>query len=179
MSDLTELGVIAIRDGVRTGQFSARDVADAFIVKVSKAKQLNAFLIKTPDHAIAAAKEADAARAAGEALKPLAGVPIGMKDLFCTKGVASTAASLILEGFTPPYESTVSQNLWDAGAGMLGKLNMDQFAMGSSNETSAFGNVLSPWRRSDGGNAPLAARRFIWGQRGGGVCAALPRCHRH
>jgi aspartyl-tRNA(Asn)/glutamyl-tRNA(Gln) amidotransferase subunit A len=79
-----------------------------------------------------------------------------MKDLFCTKGVTTTAASHILEGFTPTYESTVSQNLWDAGAGMLGKLNMDQFAMGSSNETSAFGNVISPWKRNDGGNAALA-----------------------
>ena len=156
MTDLTDLGVAAIRDGVREGSFSAREVADAFVAKVSKAKVLNAFLVETPDHAVAAADAADAARAAGETLKPLAGVPIGMKDLFCTKGVASTAASHILEGFVPPYESTVSGKLWDAGAGMLGKLNMDQFAMGSSNETSAFGNVISPWRRSDGGNAPLA-----------------------
>jgi len=156
MTDLTDLGVAAIRDGVRIGAFSAREVTDAFIVKVSRAKALNAFLVETPDHAIAAAKEADMARAAGEVLKPLAGVPIGMKDLFCTKGVASTAASHILEGFIPPYESTVSGKLWDAGAGMLGKLNMDQFAMGSSNETSAFGNVISPWRRAGGGNAPLA-----------------------
>ncbi|MEP7008482.1 MAG: Asp-tRNA(Asn)/Glu-tRNA(Gln) amidotransferase subunit GatA [Sphingomonas bacterium] len=156
MTDLTDLGVAAIRDGVREGSFSAREVADAFVAKVSKAKVLNAFLVETPDHAIAAADAADAARAAGETLKPLAGVPIGMKDLFCTKGVASTAASHILEGFVPPYESTVSGKLWEAGAGMLGKLNMDQFAMGSSNETSAFGNVISPWRRSDGSNAPLA-----------------------
>ncbi|MES1974696.1 MAG: Asp-tRNA(Asn)/Glu-tRNA(Gln) amidotransferase subunit GatA [Pseudomonadota bacterium] len=168
MTDLTDLGVAAIRDGVRTGSFSAREVADAFIVKVSKAKPLNAFLVETPDHAIAAAKAADDARAAGETLKPLAGVPIGMKDLFCTKGVASTAASHILEGFTPPYESTVSGKLWDAGAGMLGKLNMDQFAMGSSNETSYFGNVISPWRRSDGGNAPLAP-----GGSSGGSSAAI------
>ncbi|MEO6215822.1 MAG: Asp-tRNA(Asn)/Glu-tRNA(Gln) amidotransferase subunit GatA [Sphingomonas sp.] len=156
MTDLTDLGVAAIRDGVREGSFSAREVADAFVAKVSKAKVLNAFLVETPDHAVAAADAADAARAAGETLKPLAGVPIGMKDLFCTKGVASTAASHILEGFIPPYESTVSGKLWEAGAGMLGKLNMDQFAMGSSNETSAFGNVISPWRRSDGSNAPLA-----------------------
>ncbi|MDB5677826.1 Asp-tRNA(Asn)/Glu-tRNA(Gln) amidotransferase subunit GatA, partial [Sphingomonas bacterium] len=127
-----------------------------------------AFLVETPDHALAAAKAADDARAAGETLKPLAGVPIGMKDLFCTKGVASTAASHILEGFAPEYESTVSQNLWDAGAGMLGKLNMDQFAMGSSNETSYFGNVISPWRRSDGGNAPLAP-----GGSSGGSSAAI------
>ncbi len=156
MTDLTDLGIAGIRDGVRGGSFSARDVADAFIVKVSQAKALNAFLVETPEHAIAAATAADTARAAGETLKPLAGVPIGMKDLFCTKGVTTTAASHILEGFTPTYESTVSQNLWDAGAGMLGKLNMDQFAMGSSNETSAFGNVISPWKRNDGGNAALA-----------------------
>ena len=156
MTDLTDLGIAGIRDGVRDGSFSARDVADAFIVKVSQAKALNAFLVETPDHAIAAATAADTARAAGDTLKPLAGVPIGMKDLFCTKGVTTTAASHILEGFTPTYESTVSQNLWDAGAGMLGKLNMDQFAMGSSNETSAFGNVISPWKRNDGGNAALA-----------------------
>ena len=124
MTDLTDLGIAGIRDGVRDGSFSARDVADAFIVKVSQAKALNAFLVETPEHAIAAATAADTARAAGETLKPLAGVPIGMKDLFCTKGVTTTAASHILEGFTPTYESTVSQNLWDAGAGMLGKLNM-------------------------------------------------------
>ncbi|THG39970.1 Asp-tRNA(Asn)/Glu-tRNA(Gln) amidotransferase subunit GatA [Sphingomonas olei] len=156
MTDLTDLGIRDIRDGVRAGTFSARDVATAFNDAVSRAKPLNAFLVETPDHALAAADAADAARAAGEELKPLAGVPIGMKDLFCTKGVPTTAASHILEGFTPQYESTVSQNLWNAGAGMLGKLNMDQFAMGSSNETSAFGNVISPWRSNDGSTAPLA-----------------------
>ena len=156
MSDVTNLGIAGIRDGFRAGDFSAREVAEAFNAKVAAAKALNAFLVETPDHALASADAADKARAAGEAAKPLAGVPIGMKDLFCTKGVATTAASHILEGFVPPYESTISQKLWDAGAGMLGKLNMDQFAMGSSNETSAFGNVISPWRRSDGGNAALA-----------------------
>lgn len=147
MTDLTTLGIAAIRDGVRDGQFKAREVAEAFNAKVAGADALNAFLVKTPEHALAAADAADAARAAGETLKPLAGVPIGMKDLFATKGVATTAASKILAGFVPPYESTVSQNLWNAGAGMLGKLNLDQFAMGSSNETSAFGDVISPWRR--------------------------------
>ncbi|RUN77723.1 Asp-tRNA(Asn)/Glu-tRNA(Gln) amidotransferase subunit GatA [Sphingomonas sp. TF3] len=156
MTDLTDLGVAAIRDGVRDGSFSAREVAEGFIANVSAAAALNAFLVETPDHALAAADAADAARAAGETLKPLAGVPIGMKDLFCTNGVPTTAASRILEGFTPPYESTVSANLWNAGAGMLGKLNLDQFAMGSSNETSAFGNVISPWRRNNGDTAPLA-----------------------
>ncbi|MBZ6380517.1 Asp-tRNA(Asn)/Glu-tRNA(Gln) amidotransferase subunit GatA [Sphingomonas sanguinis] len=155
MTDLTTLGIAAIRDGVRDGQFKAREVAEAFNAKVAGARALNAFLVETPEHALAAADAADAARAAGETLKPLAGVPIGMKDLFATKGVATTAASKILEGFVPPYESTVSQNLWNAGAGMLGKLNLDQFAMGSSNETSAFGNVISPWRRPND-TAPLA-----------------------
>jgi len=155
MTELTDLGIAAIRDGVRDGDFSAREVAQAFIDRVAAAKALNAFLAETPDHALRAADAADAARASGD-LKPLSGVPIGMKDLFCTEGVATTAASGILAGFTPTYESTVSANLWAAGAGMLGKLNLDQFAMGSSNETSAFGNVISPWRRNDGGNAALA-----------------------
>ncbi len=156
MTNITDLGVKAIRDGVREGTFSAREVTEAFNANVAAGKQLNAFLVETPEHALAAADAADKARAAGEELAPMAGVPIGMKDLFCTEGVATTAASHILEGFTPQYESTVSANLWKAGAGMLGKLNMDQFAMGSSNETSAFGNVISPWRRNDGGNTDLA-----------------------
>jgi aspartyl-tRNA(Asn)/glutamyl-tRNA(Gln) amidotransferase subunit A len=167
VSNLTDLGVAAIRDGVRDGEFSARDVADAFIDVVAAGKPLNAFLVETPDHAIAAAKVADDARAAGETLKPLAGVPIGMKDLFCTQGVETTAASGILKGFVPQYESTVSGNLWNAGAGMLGKLNLDQFAMGSSNETSAFGNVISPWRRP-GDTAPMAP-----GGSSGGSSAAI------
>jgi aspartyl-tRNA(Asn)/glutamyl-tRNA(Gln) amidotransferase subunit A len=167
MSDVTDLGIAALRDGVRDGAFSAREVAEAFVAKVSAAKLLNAFLVETPDHALAAADAADADRAAGT-LRPLSGVPIGMKDLFCTAGVPATAASHILEGFTPPYESTVSGKLWAAGAGMLGKLNMDQFAMGSSNETSAFGNVISPWRRSDGGNASLTP-----GGSSGGSSAAI------
>ena len=155
MTDLTNLTVAQIRDGHRAGDFSAVEVAEAFSANVAGAKALNAFIVETPEHALAAAKAADADRAGGM-LKPLSGVPIGMKDLFCTNGVQTTAASHMLEGFIPRYESTVSQKLWDAGAGMLGKLNLDQFAMGSSNETSYFGNVISPWRRKDGGNAALA-----------------------
>ncbi|KTE17029.1 Asp-tRNA(Asn)/Glu-tRNA(Gln) amidotransferase subunit GatA [Sphingopyxis sp. H115] len=155
MTELTNLTVAQIRDGHRAGDFSAVEVAEAFNANVAGAKALNAFIVETPEHAIAAAKAADADRAAGT-LKPLSGVPIGMKDLFCTNGVQTTAASHMLEGFVPRYESTVSQKLWDAGCGMLGKLNLDQFAMGSSNETSYFGNVISPWRRKDGGNAALA-----------------------
>ena len=155
MTDLTNLTVAQIRDGHRAGDFSAVEVAEAFSANVAGAKALNAFIVETPEHALAAAKQADADREGGT-LKPLSGVPIGMKDLFCTNGVQTTAASHMLEGFVPRYESTVSQKLWDAGAGMLGKLNLDQFAMGSSNETSYFGNVISPWKRKDGGNAALA-----------------------
>ncbi|MBB6123473.1 Asp-tRNA(Asn)/Glu-tRNA(Gln) amidotransferase subunit GatA [Sphingobium subterraneum] len=149
MTDLTNLTVAEIRDGFRDGEFSAREVTEAFSANIAAAKTLNAFIVETPDAALAAADAADAARASG-ALKPLSGVPIGMKDLFCTQGTQTTAASHILEGFVPQYESTVSAKLWSAGAGMLGKLNMDQFAMGSSNETSAFGNVVSPWKAADG-----------------------------
>ena len=167
MTDLTNLTVAEIRDGHRAGDFSAVEVAEAFNANVAAAKALNAFIVETPEQALGAAKQADADRAAGT-LKPLSGVPIGMKDLFATKGVQTTAASHMLEGFVPRYESTVSQKLWDAGAGMLGKLNLDQFAMGSSNETSFFGNVISPWKRNDGGNAALAP-----GGSSGGSSAAI------
>lgn len=157
MTDITELGVAAIRSGVAQGDFSAVEVAEAFNTNVAAAQQaLNAFIVTTPEQALDAAAKVDADRAAGKALGKMAGVPIGMKDLFATRGTQTTAASHILEGFKPEYESTVSQKLWDAGAGMLGKLNLDQFAMGSSNETSHFGNVISPWKRNDGGNASLA-----------------------
>mgnify|MGYP001277734853 CR=1 FL=1 len=168
MGELTELGVAAIRDGVKDGSFTAVEVAEAFNARVEKASALNAFLVTTPERAINAAEAVDKARANGGELGSMAGVPIGMKDLFCTDGVETTAASGILKGFHPPYESTVSANLWKAGAGMLGKLNMDQFAMGSSNETSAFGNVISPWRRNDGGNTDLSP-----GGSSGGSSAAV------
>lgn len=170
MTALTDLGVAAIRDGVRDGAFSARDVAEAFSAAVEAGRPLNAFVTETPELALAAADAADAARASGD-LKPLSGVPLGIKDLFATKGVQTTAASRILEGFTPTYESTVSGRLFAAGAGMLGKLNMDEFAMGSSNETSGYGNVISPWRRSDGGNAALTPG----GSSGGSAAAVAAR----
>ncbi len=169
MTQLTELGVAAIRDGVAKGDFTAVEVAEAFNANVAAAQAaLNAFIVTTPDMAIEAAKATDARRAAGQPLGKMGGVPIGMKDLFATRGVQTTAASHMLEGFKPEYESTVSQKLWDAGAGMLGKLNLDQFAMGSSNETSYFGNVISPWRRNDGGNAAMAP-----GGSSGGSSAAV------
>lgn len=168
MTDLTELGVAAIREGVAKGDFTAREVAEGFNANVAAAQDaLNAFIVATPEKALEAADKVDADRAAGKPLGKMAGVPIGMKDLFATKGVQTTAASHILEGFKPEYESTVSQKLWDAGAGMLGKLNLDQFAMGSSNETSYFGNVVSPWRKQ-GGNAALAP-----GGSSGGSSAAV------
>jgi aspartyl-tRNA(Asn)/glutamyl-tRNA(Gln) amidotransferase subunit A len=122
---------------------------------VAGARSLNAYTVETPDDALAAADAADKARGSGE-LGSLAGIPLGIKDLFATRGVDTTAGSRILKDFRPPYESTVTANLRKTGAGMLGKLNMDEFAMGSSNETSAYGPVISPWRRKDGGNAPLA-----------------------
>ncbi|QCI93459.1 Asp-tRNA(Asn)/Glu-tRNA(Gln) amidotransferase subunit GatA [Novosphingobium sp. EMRT-2] len=167
-NELTELGIAAIREGVAKGAFTATEVATAFNAAVAAAQPaLNAFILTTPEKALEAAAKVDADRAAGKPLGKMAGVPIGMKDLFATKGVQTTAASHILEGFTPEYESTVSSKLWDAGAGMLGKLNLDQFAMGSSNETSAFGNVISPWRRP-GDTAPLAP-----GGSSGGSSAAV------
>jgi len=170
MTNLTDLGIAAIRDGVRDGVFSAREVAEAFNAAVEKGRALNAYTVETPELALAAADAADAARASGD-LKPLSGVPLGIKDLFATEGVDTTAGSRILEGFRPPYESTVSGNLKRAGAGMLGKLNMDEFAMGSSNETSAWGPVLSPWRRNDGGNAALTPG----GSSGGSASAVAAR----
>jgi len=169
MTDLTDLGVAAIRDGIAAGTFTAVEVAEAFNANVAAAQEaLNAFIVATPDKAIEAATAIDARRVKGEPLGKMGGVPIGMKDLFATTGVQTTAASHMLEGFVPQYESTVSQKLWDAGAGMLGKLNLDQFAMGSSNETSYFGNVISPWKRNDGGNAALAP-----GGSSGGSSAAI------
>src|SRR3990167_5363503 len=146
MTALTDLTVAEIRDGVRDGGFSAREVAEAFNAAVEGARPLNAFIVETPELALAAADAADKARASGD-LKALSGVPIGMKDLFCTEGVQTTAASHILEGFVPAYESTVTTNLWKSGAVMVGKTNLDEFAMASSNMTSHFGGVENPWKR--------------------------------
>ncbi len=171
-SDLASLTLTQIRDGVRDGTFTAREVATACNAAVAAADALGAFILKTPEAALAAADAVDAARAAGQPLGKMAGVPIGMKDLFATKGVQTTAASHILEGFIPPYESTVSANLWAAGAGMLGKLNMDQFAMGSSNETSYFGNVISPWRRK-GANGECSDAAMAPGGSSGGSSSAI------
>ncbi len=167
MTELTGKTISELRDGFRAGEFSAREIAEQFNAAVAAARALNAYTVETPDDALACAEAADRARQSGE-LKPLSGIPLGIKDLFATVGVDTTSGSRILQGFRPPYESTVTANLRNAGAGMLGKLNMDEFAMGSSNETSTYGPVLSPWKRSDGGNAALTP-----GGSSGGSAAAV------
>ncbi len=149
MSALNDLTIAQLRDGLKARKFSAREVTDAYLSAMEKQRGLNAFILETPDVAHAQAAASDAKLAKGEA-GALEGVPLGIKDLFCTKDVQTTAGSHILEGFKPPYESTVSQNLFDAGAVMLGKLNLDEFAMGSANITSYFGPVKNPWKRKDG-----------------------------
>lgn len=167
MSDLTSLSIAELREGFRSGEFTAREIAEQYNAAVAGARSLNAYTVETPEDALAAAEAADKARGSGD-LGSLAGIPLGIKDLFATRGVDTTAGSRILKDFHPPYESTVTANLRSAGAGMLGKLNMDEFAMGSSNETSAYGPVISPWRRSDGSNAALAP-----GGSSGGSSAAV------
>ncbi len=153
MSDLTDLTLAGARDALLQKQISAVDLAKAHIAAIEKARALNAFIVETPDKALAMAQASDEMIAKGEA-RPLEGLPLGIKDLYCTNGVQTTAGSHMLEGFVPPYESTVSSHLWRDGATMLGKLNLDEFAMGSSNETSYFGPVISPWRRA-GQTTPL------------------------
>jgi aspartyl-tRNA(Asn)/glutamyl-tRNA(Gln) amidotransferase subunit A len=170
VSEITSKTIAELRDGFRAGDFSAREIAEAFNAAVEAGRGLNAWTVETPEIALAAADAADAARSSN-ALKPLSGIPLGIKDLFATEGVDSTSGSNILRGFKPPYESTVSGKLKGAGAGMLGKLNMDEFAMGSSNETSAYGPVISPWQRKDGGNAALTPG----GSSGGSAAAVAAR----
>ena len=145
MTDLNKLTIAAARDALRKGETTAADLTEACLTAIDGAGELNAFVHHTPEIARAQASAADERIKAGDA-PAMCGIPVGIKDLFCTKGVPSQAASRILEGFKPEYESTVSQNLFDAGAVMLGKLNMDEFAMGSSNETSVYGNAVNPWK---------------------------------
>ncbi|MPZ37651.1 MAG: Asp-tRNA(Asn)/Glu-tRNA(Gln) amidotransferase subunit GatA [Rhizobiales bacterium] len=147
MTELTALTLAEARDGLRKRAFSAAELADAHIVAIEQARALNAYVLETPDTARAMAKNADARLKAGDA-RPLEGLPLGIKDLFATKDVRTTACSRILDNFVPTYESTVTTQLWRDGAVMLGKLNNDEFAMGSSNETSCFGPVVNPWRRT-------------------------------
>jgi aspartyl-tRNA(Asn)/glutamyl-tRNA(Gln) amidotransferase subunit A len=166
MTDLTELTIAGIRDGLRKKAFSATELARAYLANMEAARALNAYVAETPEKALAMAAESDRRIARGEA-RALEGVPLGIKDLFCTEGVHSQAGSHILDGFRPTYESTVTANLWTDGAVMLGKLNMDEFAMGSSNETSYYGPVVNPWR-ARGSNAPL-----VPGGSSGGSAAAV------
>jgi len=153
LADLTSLTLADARDGLRGKKFSAREIADAHIAAIERARALNAYVLETPERAREMAAKSDARIAKGEA-GPLEGIPLGIKDLFATEGIRTTACSKILGNFVPPYESTVTANLWRDGAVLLGKLNNDEFAMGSSNETSCFGPVQNPWRRR-GSNAPL------------------------
>ncbi len=153
MTDLTSLTLAGARERLRKKDITALELADAHIAAVEGARALNAYVLETPDQAREMAKASDAKLAAGEG-RPLEGIPLGIKDLFATKGVRTTACSKILGDFVPTYESTITAQLWRDGAVMLGKLNNDEFAMGSSNETSHFGPVSSPWRRK-GANTPL------------------------
>ena len=166
MSDLTALTIAEARDGLRAKKFSARELAAAHNAAVEKIAPLNAYVTPTPEQSLAMAEASDARLAKGEAL-PLDGIPIAVKDLFCTKGVLTTASSHILDGFVPPYEATVTEKLWAAGAVMLGKTNMDEFAMGSSTTTSYYGPTENPWRRL-GDNRPL-----VPGGSSGGSAAAV------
>src|SRR6201990_76671 len=178
MSDLTAMTLAEARDAILAKKVSSRELTGAFVKAIEAARPLNAFITETGEQALAGADAADKRIAAGT-MGDLEGLPLAIKDLFCTKGVKTTAASKILGNFIPPYESTVTQNLWDAGAVMLGKTNLDEFAMGSSNETSAFGPVFNPWRAknsnanlvpggSSGGSAAAVA---------GDLCLAATRTH--
>ncbi|MGD9512249.1 MAG: Asp-tRNA(Asn)/Glu-tRNA(Gln) amidotransferase subunit GatA [Geminicoccaceae bacterium] len=176
MSGLTDLTLAAARDGLRAREFSAVELAKAHIAQIERHRSLNAFITETPERALAMADAADARLAKGEG-GLLEGVSLAIKDLFCTEGVLTTAGSHILDGFRPPYESTVTRKLWEAGAVCLGKTNLDEFAMGSSNMTSYYGGVRNPWTRpgenaalvpggSSGGSAAAVAARLCLGATG-------------
>ena len=176
MSALTGLSLAAARAGLRRKEFSARELTEAHLAALERARALNAFITETPEQALAMAAAADRRIAQGEG-RPLEGLPLAIKDLFCTAGVRTTAGSRILESFVPPYESTVTANLWRAGAVLLGKTNLDEFAMGSSNVTSYFGPVINPWTEveadaprvpggSSGGSAAAVAAELCLGATG-------------
>src|ERR1700761_3010264 len=166
MADLGEMTLKGAVDALKSKSISSVELTKAMVAAVEAARPLNAYVAETPEQALSMAAASDARLARGEG-GPLEGVPLGIKDLFCTEGVETTAGSNILKGFKPTYESTVTSQLWRDGAVMLGKLNMDEFAMGSSNETSAHGAVVNPWR-SRGSNNPLPP-----GGSSGGSAAAV------
>ncbi len=167
MADLTNMSLAEAVKGLEKKEFSSVEITKAHLKAMEEHRHLNAYIVETPDVALKMAEESDKRRAAGKA-GYLEGAPIGVKDLFCTTGVQTTAASKILEGFIPQYESTVTSKLFADGAVMLGKLNLDEFAMGSANTTSGYGNVISPWKRNDGSNADLTP-----GGSSGGSAAAV------
>jgi aspartyl-tRNA(Asn)/glutamyl-tRNA(Gln) amidotransferase subunit A len=169
MTNLLELTLAEARDGLKAKAFTAVELSQTYIAEMTAGRGLNAYVTETPERALEMAKAADVALQAGSA-GPMAGIPLGIKDLFCTKGVHSQSCSHILDGFKPPYESTVSANLWRDGAVMLGKTNMDEFAMGSSNETSYYGPVINPWR-AEGSDKKLVPG----GSSGGSVAAVAAR----
>jgi len=166
MTDLTAFTLAQARDALQRREFSAAELAQAHLDAIADARTLNAFVLDTPERAREMARACDARLMRGEG-GPLEGLPLGIKDLFCTAGVRTTASSRILDSFVPTYESTVTANLWRDGAVLLGKLNNDEFAMGSSNESSYFGPVVSPWRRT-GSDAKL-----VPGGSSGGSAAAV------
>ena len=164
MTDLSKLTIASARDAMRKGEVSSVELTNAYLSAIDGSGVLNAFVHNTPEIAKAQAEAADKRIKAGDA-PDMCGIPLGIKDLFCTKGVDSQAASGILKGFKPEYESTVTTQLFDVGAVMLGKLNMDEFAMGSSNETSVYGDVVNPWKVDD--------RNLTPGGSSGGSAAAV------
>jgi aspartyl-tRNA(Asn)/glutamyl-tRNA(Gln) amidotransferase subunit A len=166
MNDLTAMTLAEARDAIRARKISARELTSAFVTAIEKARPLNAFITEAGEQALAMANASDRRIASGQ-IGALEGLPLAIKDLFCTRGTRTTAGSKILANFVPPYESTVTRNLWDAGAVMLGKTNLDEFAMGSSNETSHFGPVFNPWRANNS-NANL-----VPGGSSGGSSAAV------
>jgi len=167
MTDKTAMTLAQARDALRRKDISAVELLDAYLAAIEKARVLNAFVLETPEQARAMARAADARLAKGDG-GPLEGLPLGVKDLFCTASVRTTACSHMLDNFVPTFESTVTANLWRSGAVLLGKLNNDEFAMGSSNETSYFGPVASPWRRRDD-----AITKLVPGGSSGGSAAAV------
>jgi aspartyl-tRNA(Asn)/glutamyl-tRNA(Gln) amidotransferase subunit A len=173
MANLTDITLKQALDGLAAKQFSSLELTQTYLAAIARAVPLNAVILSTPDKALAMANASDARRAQGD-IGLLEGIPLGIKDLFCVEGIETTACSPILKSFVPPYESTVTARLWQEGAVMLGKLNNDEFAMGSSNETSTFGPVTSPWRRkgedtaltpggSSGGSAAAVAAKLCLG----------------
>ncbi|HEY9081528.1 Asp-tRNA(Asn)/Glu-tRNA(Gln) amidotransferase subunit GatA [Magnetovibrio sp.] len=166
MTKLTELNIATARDGLAKGEFSAAELAEAYIQAMQGGRDLNAYITETPEVALERARESDDRRAKGDHIGAMDGIPIAMKDLFCTEGVLTTAGSHILDGFVPAYESTVSANLRSAGAVMLGKANLDEFAMGSANITSYYGPVKNPWKGKDG-------KDLVPGGSSGGSAAAV------